>query len=116
MADEDDRAVGLARMFRDPGNPIVKIRLVPVGLFDAARGGKLLFPARVPMAGTAAAEAGRDENVEIGRLQWLCLSGNGVAGIFGYGSRRVNRLACLEDFTCFRRFLFRRSAAHSAFC
>jgi hypothetical protein len=116
MADEDDRAIGLARMLCDPGDPIIEIRLVPVGLFDAPRGGKLLFPTRVPMAGTAAAEAGRNENVEIGRLQRLCLSGNGVEGIFGYGSRRVNRLACLEDFACFRRFLFQRSAAHSAFC
>jgi hypothetical protein len=116
MADENDRAVALARVFCDPGNPIVEIRLVPVGLFDAPRGGQLLFPARVPMAGAAAAEAGRNENVEIGRFQRLCLSGNDVAGIFGYGSRRVNRFACSEDFACFRRFLFRRSAADSAFC
>jgi hypothetical protein len=68
------------------------------------------------MAGTAAAEAGCDENVEIGRLQRLCLSGNDVAGIFGYGLRRVNRFACSEDFACFRRFLFQRSAALSVFC
>jgi hypothetical protein len=65
MADKDDRAIGAVGVFDDTRNPVVEIRLVPVALLDTARGGQLLYPARVPVTVAAATEAGRDENVDV---------------------------------------------------